>query len=281
MTGQDTLTTKQFEVLARFIRDHYGIKINTGKKLMLESRIRKRMKDARYNSFTHYLDYVFSPEGMAHELVHMIDVVTTNKTQFFREPGHFDLLVKSVVPQITARGKVDVHVWSAACSTGEEPYTLAMVLAEAASQNRHLTFSILASDLSTKVLKKAYQGVFQEDQAQDIPLHMRKKYLLKSKDKSLKLVRIEDLLRKKVTFRRINLMSSDFGIREKIHIIFCRNVMIYFPKDKQERLIRRFYQILEPGGFLFIGHSESIIGINVPFIQVVPTVYRKGGGALA
>lgn len=265
-------------MLARFIQDNYGIKIHDGKKLMLESRLRKRLKETRHKTFTNYLDFVFSPAGMGSELVPMIDSVTTNKTLFFREPDHFKLMANSVIPQFIALRTFQVNIWSAACSTGEEPYTLAMVMADAAEKNSRLTYTILASDLSTHVLKKAYQAVYQKEEIRDIPTQFRKKYLLKSSDKSMELYRIDKPLRERVTFRRINLMTHDFNISKPIHVIFCRNALIYFPKDRQERLIKKFYRMLEPGGYLFIGHSESIIGMDIPFFQVVPTVYRKGGG---
>ncbi|RJX35976.1 MAG: protein-glutamate O-methyltransferase CheR [Desulfurivibrio sp.] len=273
------MSPKLFRHLARFIQDNYGIKMPDSKKVMLEARLRRRMRQIGYDSIGDYLDYVFSPDGRRNELVHMIDHVTTNKTGFFREPVHFPFLCDQIIPRITGSrnfsGSSILKVWSAACSTGEEPYTLAMVINEFAEQKGALRFSILASDLSTRVLKIASQGVYTEEQIQDIPLRLREKYLLRSKDRGLRLVQMGEMLRGAVTFRRINLMDDDFGIQEKMHIIFCRNVLIYFEKQKQQRLVHKFADQLEPQGFLFIGHSESLAGLEVPFVSMAQTVYQK------
>ncbi|MCG2747404.1 MAG: protein-glutamate O-methyltransferase CheR [Desulfobulbaceae bacterium] len=277
--NKETFSTKDFRNLATFIQDNYGIKMPDSKQVMLESRLRRRMRQAGYSSIRDYLDYVFSPEGRCNELVHMVDTVTTNKTDFFREPVHFTILCDRIIPRITAgrnfSGSAKLRVWSSACSTGEEPYTLAMVLHEFAEKNCSLRYSILASDLSTRVLKIAHRGVYNEDQIKEIPLRLREKYLLRSKNRALGLVQIREHLRESVTFRRINLMDDDFNIREKMHIIFCRNVLIYFEKNEQERLMHRFADLLEPGGFLFIGHSESLAGMEVPFVSVAQTIYQK------
>jgi chemotaxis protein methyltransferase CheR len=276
---KETFSNKHFLELGRFIQGNYGIKMPDSKKLMVEARLRRRMRIIGCHSFDQYLDYVFSPDGKMNELVHMIDSITTNKTDFFREPIHFDILNTRILPKITTSSMFAqtpvLHVWSSACSTGEEPYTIAMVIQEYAAQNSSFEFSVLASDLSTRVLKKASRGVYPEEQINDIPLRLREKYLLKSKDRSLGLVQINEQLRQAVNFRRINLMDHDFGIQEKMHIIFCRNVLIYFQKDDQERLINKFHNQLKRGGFLLIGHSETILGMDVPFVPIMPTVYQK------
>jgi len=280
----DTLTRESFSAehflnLARFIQGNYGIKVPDSKKLMIESRLRRRMRQVGQGSIDEYLDYAFSQDGRRHELINLVDAVTTNKTDFFREPAHFDILCNDILPRVMSRNTFcnfsTIRVWSAACSTGEEPYTLAMVLNEFAERKGGVKFDILASDLSTRVLKKAHSALYREEQIKDIPVIMRGKYLLKSKDRALELVKINDQLRKMVTFRRINLMVDDFGIREKMHIIFCRNVMIYFTKEDQERLVNKFSKILDDGGFLFLGHSETLAALDIPFVQVMPTVYQK------
>ena len=168
-----------------------------------------------------------------------------------------------------------LQVWSAACSTGEEPYTLAMVLSESVRQYPGLDYAVLATDISTKVLEKAASAVYETDSIEPIPIELRKKYLLKSRDKSQKIFRITPELRQKVTFRRLNLMENDFIVPEPLHVIFCRNVMIYFDLATQERLIRRFHHLLAPGGYLFMGHAESLHNLNVPLRYAAPTIYRK------
>lgn len=274
-----TLSDREFHRFSSFIYDHAGIKMPPAKRTMLEARLQKRLKANSINTFEEYSDYVFSPEGRATELIHLIDVVTTNKTDFFREPMHFDYMVKTALPAILqTRGDVlrdPVRIWSAGCSTGEEPYTLAMVLSEFAVGRPDFRVAITASDICTQVLHTAKAAIYPEERTDPIPLNLKKKYLLRSREKSKSLVRISPKLRSLVSFRRINFMDDDLGIAEKMDIIFCRNVVIYFDKPTQQTLMRKFYRQLRPGGYLFIGHSETLSGLDVDFKAVASTVYRK------
>ena len=269
----------EFQQFSSFIYDHVGIQLPPSKKTMLESRLAKRLKNLGIPSFADYGNFVFSAEGQQTELVHLIDVVTTNKTDFFREPGHFKFLTQTALPTIMRQRSNPrthpVRIWSAGCSSGEEPYTLAMVLSEFAAEQRDFRFTILASDISTRILAAAKKAIYPEERTDDISMTMKKKYLLRSRDKKNSLVRICPELRAKITFRRINFMDSDFGIREKMDIIFCRNVVIYFDKPTQQNLMQKFHQQLRPGGFLFLGHSETLNGIDVDFKSVGSTVYMK------
>ncbi len=274
-----TLSDKEFVRFSTFISDHAGIKMPYTKKTMLEARLQKRLKANNIHSFEEYGDFVFSREGCPSELIHLIDVVTTNKTDFFRESGHFDFLVKTALPNIL-ESRVDVvrdpiRIWSAGCSTGEEPYTIAMVLSEFAIGRPNFRAAITASDISTQVLQTAKTGIYPEERTDPIPLNLKKKYLMRSREKSKSLVRISSAVRSLVTFKRINFMDDDFGIAEKMDVIFCRNVVIYFDKPTQQTLMRNFYKQLRPGGYLFIGHSETLSGLNVDFKAVASTVYRK------
>jgi chemotaxis protein methyltransferase CheR len=274
-----TLSDREFLRFSAFIYDHTGIKMPPAKKTMLEARLQKRLKANSINSFEEYADFVFSQEGRATELIHLIDVVTTNKTDFFREPAHFEYLVKVAIPTILSR-REDVRreplkIWSAGCSTGEEPYTLAMVLSEFASVRPDFRVAITASDISTRVLQTAHTGIYPEERTDTIPLNLKKKYLTRSREKSRSLVRICPALRSMVSFKRINFMDDDLGIVEKMDIIFCRNVVIYFDKQTQQALMQKFYRQLRPGGYLFIGHSETLNGLDVDFKAVASTVYLK------
>lgn len=275
-----TLSDREFHRFSSFIYDHAGIKMPPAKKTMLEARLQKRLKANSINSFEEYGDYVFSQEGRSAELIHLIDVVTTNKTDFFREPGHFDFMIKTALPAILqARGDIvrdPVRIWSAGCSTGEEPYTLAMVLSEFSAAYPDFRVSITASDICTQVLQTAKTAIYPEERTDPIPLNLKKKYLLRSREKTKSLVRISPQLRSLINFRRINFMDDDFGISEKMDIIFCRNVVIYFDKPTQQKLMRKFHRQLKPGGYLFIGHSETLSGLDVDFKAVASTVYRKG-----
>jgi len=275
-----TMSQREFERFSALIYDEAGIKIPQAKKTMLEARLQKRIKALKMRSFEEYAGFVFSPAGQQQEMVHLVDVVTTNKTDFFREPQHFEFLVKQVLPFI-AQGRdyrslrAPFKIWSAGCSTGEEPYTMAMVLNEYAQANPGFRFSITASDICTRVLKTAMTAVYPEDRVDTIPLTLKQKYLLRSKDKEKGLVRICSELRSHVTFHRVNLMDDELAITEVQDAIFCRNVIIYFDKPTQTRLMHKFHRRLAPGGFLFLGHSETLNGLDVPFQSVGSTVYRK------
>ena len=278
---KEVLAEKDFLRLSAFIYAECGIKISEKKKVMLEARFQKRLRHLGMTSFDDYCAYLFSPQGLESERYHMIDAVTTNKTDFFREPSHFEFLVNTALPELivpreSGTGK-KLTIWSAGCSTGEEPYTLAMVINEFAQRYPDLgfTWSILATDISTKVLEKARQAVFDMERAIPIPEPLKRKYLLKSKDRNKGLVRIVPELRQMVRFRRLNFMDDDFGLRDKMDVIFCRNVIIYFDRPTQTRLLTKFYNQLRPAGYLFMGHSETLHGLNVPFLQVAPTIYRK------
>lgn len=276
------LSDKDFQRLSAFIYDECGIHLPPSKKTMVEGRLRKRLRVLDMTSFRQYCDYLFSPEGMKAEHVPMIDMVTTNKTDFFREPEHFDHLVESVLPGLIHMYglgiRKELRVWSAACSSGEEPYTLAMVLSNFEERSPGFRFSILATDISTVVLDKAMRGIYDHERVEPVPLSLRKKYLMRNKDRDKGLVRIVPELRAKVKFRRLNLMDEDFGIREPMAIIFCRNVIIYFDKQTQEDLLNRLCRHLIPGGYLFMGHSETLHGLNVPLVHPargMTTIYKK------
>ncbi|KJS01731.1 MAG: chemotaxis protein CheR [Desulfobulbaceae bacterium BRH_c16a] len=270
---------EEFQRFSSLIYDQVGIQLPPTKKTMLESRLQKRLKLLGMPSFAEYGNFVFSPEGQETELVHLIDVVTTNKTDFFREPGHFNFLTQRALPAIMKQRDVThshpVRIWSAGCSSGEEPYTLAMVLAEFGAEHRDLRFTILASDISTRILATAKKAIYPEERTEEIAMNIKKKYLLRSKDRNCSLVRICPEIRAKVAFRRINFMDADFGVRDKMDIIFCRNVVIYFDKPTQQNLMQKFHRQLRPGGYLFLGHSETLNGIDVDFKSVGSTVYMK------
>lgn len=273
------LSGEDFSRLSQFIYKQCGIKMPIAKKTMLEARLQKRLRSLGMRSFGDYCNYLFSPRGIDQELVQMIDLVTTNKTDFFREPDHFDYLLQRVLPEWVQKygGSAGrrLMVWSAGCSSGEEPYTLAMVLNEFAESCPGFKFQILATDISTRVLEKARTAIYEEERVEPVPMPLKRKYLLRSRDKASGLVRIVPELREKVQFRRLNFMDSDFGMREQMDIIFCRNVIIYFDRPTQERLLNHFYVHMASGGYIFMGHSETLNGLDVPLATVHPTVYRK------
>lgn len=270
------LSDRDFARLSRFIYEQCGIRMPEAKKTMLEGRLQKRLRFLGLRSFADYIEYLFNPAEHNQELVQMIDLVTTNKTDFFREPDHFDYLQKQVLPAWWDQyGTRQLMVWSAGCSTGQEPYTLAMVLHEFAASRPGFDFQILATDISTRVLEQARKAVYPEELLAPVPQVLKTKYLLRSKDRQSGLVRIVPQLRAKVRFRRLNFLDSDFGLREPLDIIFCRNVIIYFDRATQVRLLQRFYGHMRAGAHIFMGHSETLSGLDVPLVSVASTVYRK------
>lgn len=265
-----------FERFSEFIKSELGIKMPATKKTLLEARLQKRLRELGMATHEEYCEFLFSPRGMEEELVNLVDVVTTNTTDFFREPKHFELLSAKVLPALHERcgGSREVKVWSAGCSSGEEPYTLSMVLSEFARMNSGFRFGIMATDISTQVLRMAVRAIYPETKIGPIPPEYRKRYLLRSKDRTRHLVRIGPEARGHVRFRRLNFME-DFSFDGHLDVIFCRNVVIYFDRQTQEMLFSRFCRKLAVGGYLFIGHSESLAGMDLPLEPVAPTVYKK------
>lgn len=273
--GLGFLSEREFKQLSEFISSECGVKIPPSKRTMLEARLQKRFRALGMQS-KQYCQYLFSREGIEQEVPLLFDAVTTNTTHFFRESKHFEYLFHTLLPEwVRKEGTaLDFKIWSAGCSTGEEPYTLAMVLAEFSLKTPGFTFLILATDINNQVLEKASRGVYEEEKVKDIPMDLKRKYLLRSKDKSKKLVRVVAPLRSRVKFRRLNFLE-DFGFREPMDVIFCRNVMIYFERPLQQTLVQRFTSHLKPAGHIFVGHSESLAGVSPGLQQVAPTVYRK------
>lgn len=279
LSSPPKLTDAQFSRLQQFIEGELGIRMPPVKKVMLESRLQKRLRLLRIREFESYLDLAFSEQERAGELIHLIDVVTTNKTDFFREPDHFDILSRRLLPDmyfnegIGRRGPM--QVWSAASSTGEEPYTLAMVLAEFAREQSDFAFHVLGTDISTRVLEAGRKAIYPEERVAPVSEELRKRYLLRSKEKDKRLVRIRPELRRQVSFKRQNLMDDRYDIDRSFDVIFCRNVIIYFERPNQERILTRLVRHLRPGGYLFLGHSETLAGMSLSLQSVAPTVYRK------
>jgi len=276
-TPNETLPAADFDRLRSLIYAESGINLGPEKKTMVEIRLKRRLGNLMFSTCAQYCEYVFAPEGGAHELIHLIDAVTTNKTDFFREPGHFEYLTSNALPELAARKGAARRslIWSAGCSTGEEPYTLAVVLSEYAQICGGFQFGILATDICTEVLDKAALGIFKSEVVHPVPPELRRKYFLRSRDPKSDLLRVAPELRALVEFRRLNFMDADFGLAEPRDIIFCRNVIIYFDRPTQVRLLEKLTRHLAPGGYFFAGHSESLQGMDLPLTPVAPSVYRK------
>ncbi|MBN2233031.1 MAG: protein-glutamate O-methyltransferase [Deltaproteobacteria bacterium] len=275
-----SMSEADFRRFSQFIHQQCGINLTPAKKTMLTGRLQKRMRRLNITSYRDYYDYACRTAGNNNELVHMIDAVSTNKTDFFREPRHFDLLTTRALPELGKGHRFDagrpLHVWSAGCSSGQEPYTTAMVLANYFADGSRGEFRILATDICTEVLDTAGLAIYPESAITPVPAALKRRYLLRGTGSRRGSCRVVPELRRRITFRRLNLIAGDsFGIQHPIHIIFCRNVIIYFDQPTQQRLFARFHDQLVPGGFLFIGHSETLHGINDRFVPVAAAVYRK------
>ncbi len=269
------ISEAQFQKLSRLVYSLCGIKLGPEKKDLLKARLVKRFRAVGCQDVGEYMR-LLEKDADGSELVCFLDCITTNKTDFFREPQHFSFLAEQVLPRLDklCRRGEPLRIWSAACSTGEEPYTIAMVLLE----NRHTWADrgakILASDISTRVLAHAQQAVYSMDRVEGIPRRVLTRYFQRGQRRWTGYVRLKKEVRELVSFRRINLMDS-FRFSNPFHVIFCRNVMIYFDKETRERLVGKFCEVLCPRGYLLVGHSESLTGIDHKLKFVRPAVYRK------
>lgn len=273
---QSTLSDQDFLRLSRFIYSNYGIKMPDSKRNMLQARLQRRLRARQMESFKDYCDLLFSGADGLEETIHMIDVVSTNKTDFFRESNHFEFMRAVAIQDLTSRIREPLKIWSAGCSSGEEAYTIAMVLKELERTHRYLDFSILGTDISLSILKRAANAIYTEERIAGIPMDLKRKYFLKSRDEARKEVRIIPALRNKTRFLRLNFMDPSYDqVPKDFDIIFCRNVLIYFDKPTQEQVISKLCRHLKPGGYFFLGHSETIMEMQVPLKQLRPTVYQK------
>jgi chemotaxis protein methyltransferase CheR len=268
------LSDTQFERISDVVYKHCGINLHDGKRELVQARLAKRMRTKALPKLDDYLRFAFEDRE---EFTHLIDALSTNLTSFFRENDHFIHLEKVFLPRLLERkkkaGRSDIRCWSAGCSTGEEPYTIAMTLLSALDPSAW-DVKILATDLSTAVLAKAKTGVYESDRLQTIPPQLRSKFCVSGPGNPRRSGQMSPEIRKIISFAQLNLMQT-WPFRGPFDFIFCRNVMIYFDKPTQEKLINRYYDILNDGGLLFTGHSESLTGVAHRFEYVKPTIYAK------
>jgi chemotaxis protein methyltransferase CheR len=269
-------TEADFIKISRLVYEQCGINLHDGKKELVKARLGKRIREGNFCTFRDYFDYVINDKS-GEEMIQLLDSISTNFTHFFRENQHFDYLKNNFIPfqkSRTGRNSKKVRIWSAGCSTGEEPYTIAITLLESLSLGSGWDLKILATDLSTKVLSTAQAGVYLREKVQSLSPDLVRKYFLRGENQWQNYVKIKPLVKSIVTFQRLNFMES-FSFNEPFDCIFCRNVMIYFDKETRTHLVNRFYKQLEKGGIFFIGHSESLSGMEHPFHYVKPATYKK------
>lgn len=265
-----SLRNSDFEAIARLVHETCGISLRDGKQELVKARLMKRMRELAISDFAVYLERVKTDHTGA-ELDRMLDLLTTNKTSFFRESQHFDLLRTAVIPELPGRR---IRVWSAACSSGEEPYTIAMTLRACLPSPDSFDARILATDISTRVLAKARAATYEAETLASLPPGYAGRFFTGVDAGGRRLYRVVDEVRRLVSLARLNLLEA-WPMKGPFDAVFCRNAMIYFDKPTQEALVNRYWSLLRPGGWLFVGHSESLAGMKHPFEYIQPAAYRK------
>ncbi len=264
------LSEAQFEKVKDLIYRECGICLKKGKEALVRARLTKRLRALRMGTFGEYLEYLEN-EGRQMELSSMIDVMTTNKTSFFREIDHFHFLREIILPKHKSRR---LRIWSAGCSSGEEPYTLAMVLHESLPDLASRDALILATDISTRMVKQTKTGLYSEEKLGNLSKSFISRYFVKAHDNGTATYQVNPKIKEMVRVARLNLMEP-WPMKGPFDAIFCRNVMIYFDTQTQNRLVNRFWELLRPGGHLFVGHSEGLSSIQHKFRYQQPAVYKK------
>ena len=266
------LDAKSYDEFRTLVYEVSGITLGKGKEALVSSRIGKRMRHLGMNEFKAYLRMVMQdPDG--DEIVHLLDAISTNVTSFFRESQHFDLLQELFAGWLR-KGQRRFRFWSAACSTGEEPYTLAMTLAEVLD-GKDADIKILATDISTRVLNQASHGEYPESKLSGVAPSLRGKYFLREGSRDDHTYRVRDELKRWIVFKRFNLSTPPFPMKGPMDAVLCRNVMIYFDNRVRHGLVSEIHRLLKPGGFLMVGHAESLNGIETELTNVQPSVYTK------
>lgn len=271
------LNDREFNLLSRLVYDNIGIKLGPAKKELLRTRLSKRLRALEISSFREY--YKYATRENHKELNHLFDAISTNLTSFFREEQHFDFIVRHVLPGLIKERrkekKLKLRIWSAACSTGEEAYSLAVMLSEFLDDISLWDIKILATDINTEVLAHAERGIYTEEKTKKISKKILKTYFLRGYGKKEGLVKVKKNLRDMIVFRRLNLKLPVYPFSNGFDFIFCRNVMIYFDKETQKNIIHNVYKHLRSGGYLFLGHAESLTGLSTPLVYIKPTIYMK------
>jgi chemotaxis protein methyltransferase CheR len=278
-TDTPHMSHESFVEFAKFITGELGIKMPDAKQPMLESRLLRRLRQLQLDSLDEYLNFFFHSDPAGEEHTQFINAVTTNKTDFFREPQHFDYLTRVALPNLgwgaSAQRNGRFKLWCAGCSSGEEAYTQAIVLSEHARQVPGFDYAILATDISTKVLEHAKLGIYDEARIEPVRADWRHRYFLRSREADQARVRVIPELRGRIRFHQLNFMADEYHVRDLFEVIFFRNVMIYFDPPTQEAVVQKLCRNLAPGGYLFVGHSESLTGLNLPVTPVASAVFQK------
>ncbi|HLJ48286.1 MAG TPA: protein-glutamate O-methyltransferase CheR [Bryobacteraceae bacterium] len=269
------ITPQDFEKLREFTRQRFGLDFRDGKETLITVRLRRKMREANARSFSEYFRQVLD-DSTGVQLIAMVDALTTNYTHFFREPAHFQFLSEVVMPAIGARRRISI--WSAGCATGQEPYSIVFHVARELGMREAMgRLEVLATDISARALQTAEMGIYNHEQTEALSPECLKAFWLRGENRWQGCLRVRAEVRSMVRFERLNLMET-FPRDRRFHVIFCRNVMIYFNRETQEQIVKKFAYCLEPGGYLFIGHAESLSGLDQPLKPVAPAIYRSAEG---
>lgn len=268
-----SITLEEFDKLSAYIKTNYGIQLKQEKQALVTNRLQSVLAQNNCSNFTDYYNYIVS-DKTGDASITLMNKITTNHTFFMREPEHFFFFRDTVLPYLKDHvTNKDLRIWSAGCSTGEEPYTLAMIIDEFFGKEKiWWDAKVLATDLSNNALEEARKGVYSNKDLTPLPASWRLNYFKKTVDDQSTVL---DQIKKEVIFRRFNLMNHTFSFKKKFHVIFCRNVMIYFNNDTKYELVNKFYDLLEPGGYLFIGQAESLSRDMTKLKFIMPALYRK------
>lgn len=269
--GTIALKPAEFRQISELAYERFGLDLKRGKEALVAARLGKRLRQRGFETFSEYYQHVVS-DSTGEALVELIDSLTTNHTSFLRERAHFDFLARAAGEEFKTVRRLEI--WSAACSSGEEPYSIAMCLAEALAKDSGRSFRVLATDISTRVLAAARRAVYPSERFEHLPETWRRAYLLRGEGHCHGFYKIKPAITRQVEFERINLIEA-FPHGRLFHVIFCRNVLMYFDKPTQQAIVRRLSGAIEPGGYFFVGHSESLTGVEHGLKYVRPAVYRK------
>ncbi len=271
MDGIIEIKDSEFQMISRLIYKMFGIHLTEKKKSLVWGRLHKLLKNEGHSSFKDYYRAVINDKTNG-SLLTLIDRISTNHTYFFREEEHFNILKQNVLQEIYSNNKVDeIRIWCAGCATGEEAYSLAFLLNEYFLLNNKMKYKILGTDISISALETAINGIYSKEKVASIPETFKKRHLKKNET----MWTIKSDIKDSITFKRLNLIQDNFPFKRKFHIIFCRNVMIYFDKKTRENLIKAFSNNLFENGYLFVGHSETLNRDNKYFKPAYPAVYKK------
>ena len=273
IAGIQGLQDREFYLIKDIVYKESGIRLTEMKKALVQSRLMKRLRELKMGDYQDYCRYL--DENYAHEVVNLINCITTNKTDFFREPKHFEFMKTVFLPEFEQAGGKQLRIWSAGCSTGAEPYSIAATLLDYYAGKRMPDVKILATDIDTQVLQKGEAGLYRVDEIESMDVALLKRYFMRGTGASQGMFKVKDSMKRLVHFGRLNLLDDAYPMKGQFNIIFCRNVIIYFDSESRRRLFDKLHAFLHDNGYLIMGHSETLAGLTNRFRFLGNTIYKK------